>query len=136
MLESIKEYLKDKMAADLATCDNGQPRLRPMTLMHLEDKLWIATGTTDAKSAQLASNPLCEALLHIKKEQNSGYIRISAKAVLITDLALKKTIADFSDFVYDYFPEAADEGYALYELVPHSIRLMKPGEMYETEMLK
>lgn len=135
MSNSIREYLKDKMAADLATCEAGQPRLRPMTLMHYRDRFWIATGSTDAKTSQLAANPLCEILIHLKSDLNSGYLRIAAKAVPIIDLKLKKDVADFSGFVYEYFTDATDTGFALFEMVPHSIRLMKPGEMYETEML-
>ncbi|HNX38367.1 MAG TPA: pyridoxamine 5'-phosphate oxidase family protein [Candidatus Cloacimonadota bacterium] len=135
MKEVLKRYLKPKTMADIATLDGVQPRVRPMTLMWYKESFWLATGRSDAKTAQLESNPLVEAVAHLNAENSSGYIRISGRVQEITDFATKKDIADFSEFIYNYWEDPANPDYVLYRIIPHSIRLMEPGDMLETEML-
>lgn len=132
MPKVLSDYLKDKQMADVATVEGLQPRVRPMTLMWFKESLWLATGTTDAKCKQIATNPLLEVVVHLKNETNSGYLRISGSADVITDLKTKKDVADFSGFIYDYWTDPADPGYALYRVEPLLIKLMQPGDMLET----
>lgn len=136
MNKTLRNYLKDKMMADLATVEGLQPRVRPITLMYYKDSFWIATGKSDAKSRQIEQNPLVEAVYILKGEQNTGYIRISGGLQEICDLETRKDIADWSGFIYDYFDSPSNTDLAIYQLVPTSIRLMNPGDMYEMEMLQ
>jgi general stress protein 26 len=136
MNEALSKYLKDKMMADLATVEGLQPRVRPITLMYYRESFWIATGKSDAKSRQIEQNPLVEAVYILKGEQNTGYIRISGSLAQISDLPTRKDLADWSGFIYEYFDSPENPDLAIYQLVPSSIRLMNPGDMYETEMLQ
>jgi len=37
----------------LATEENNQPRVRPVTLVFFDERFWVLTGTDDAKVKQL-----------------------------------------------------------------------------------
>ena len=53
-IEQIKKEvwqgLKDTQCVYLATGEADQPRVRPITLLNLDEKFWIATGTRSAKA--------------------------------------------------------------------------------------
>lgn len=131
MAHPILETLKPTQMVHLATCENGQPRLRPMTLICKDGRLFFATGSTDSKSSQIAVNPQAEFCLLLQSATNSGYLRGSGRLLQIEDISLRKEIADFATFIYDYWQDPADPGYRLYELELKQLRLMQPGEMTE-----
>jgi len=132
MLSDLNNYLKDKQMADVATVEGLQARVRPMTLMWYKEQLWLATGSEDAKTAQLRMNPLLEVVTHLKQENFSGYIRISGSAMPVTDPSMRKEIADFSGFIYNYWSDPNDPGYALFRIDPLLVKLMQPGDMLES----
>lgn len=116
----------------VATCDGDLPKVRPMTMIFHEGRLWFATGATGRKSAEIARNPHSEIILMTKDEEN-GYLRIAGNMVSIADTEMKRRVSDVSGFIKDYFEDPADPNYMLYNLIPVSVRILKPGEMYETD---
>jgi uncharacterized pyridoxamine 5'-phosphate oxidase family protein len=116
---------------DLATAEGDQPRLRPMTLIYMDKHFYFATGSNDNKTKQLQANPKAEFCMLIKNESNSGYVRGSGKMQIVTEQTLRKAVADFAVFLYDYWKDAADPDFVLFELLLSDLRYMKPGEMYE-----
>lgn len=132
MTLEILDTLQATQMVHLATCENGQPRLRPMTLICKGRRLYFATGATDHKSAQIAANPRAEFCLLYRDGANTGYLRGSGTLAQVDEVPRKKEIADFATFIYDYWQDAADPGYRLYELQLDQLRYMKPGDMLES----
>ncbi|MBP7204989.1 MAG: pyridoxamine 5'-phosphate oxidase family protein [Candidatus Cloacimonetes bacterium] len=127
----ILDTLAPTQMVHLATCEGNEPRLRPMTLIAKARRLWFATGSGDNKSAQIAANPNAEFCLLLKQGEYSGYLRGRGKLLPVTDIGLKQEVADHATFIYDYFGDASDPDYCLYELELRQLRHIKPGEMYE-----
>ncbi len=132
MKEMILAKLKKLQAVELATCDGDQPRLRPMTLIVKEGRFYFATGSRDCKTRQLESNSKAEFCLLIPSADSTGYLRGSGKMEKVEDQATRKEVADWAEFIYDYWKEATDPDYCLFELELKQIRHMEPGEMTET----
>lgn len=131
MKEKIMPYFRKTQMVTLATCEGDQPRLRPMTLIVKDDRFFFATGSNDNKGKQLAENPKAEFCLTISNDANSGYLRGSGKMVAVKDEPTRKEIADWSEFIYNYWQDPTDPDYCLYEMLITQTRFMKPGEMQE-----
>ncbi len=127
----ILDTLAPTQMVHLATCEGNEPRLRPMTLIAKDRRLWFATGAGDHKSAQIAANPNAEFCLLLREGEYSGYLRGRGKLLLVADSALKQEVADHATFIHDYFGDPSDPGFCLYELELRQLRHLKPGEMYE-----
>lgn len=60
-MREIYEFLKKAGTYYLATCENGQPRVRPFGTVNIyKDRLYIQTGRSKAVSRQLHANPRLE----------------------------------------------------------------------------
>jgi uncharacterized pyridoxamine 5'-phosphate oxidase family protein len=125
----ILSLFSDRQTIDLATCEGLQPRVRPMTLIFFQQRFFIATGSSDAKAAHIQNNPLAEIIYILRSETNSGYVRLSGTMKTITDQLVRKEIADFSGYIYNYWADSADPTFLLFELLPREAQLMLPGDM-------
>ena len=74
----------------LATIDNDQPRVRPVTLIHLKEELFITTGSHDAKVRQIRQNPKTEFCLLLEKDESKGTLRAECVAEIVDDKMLKQ----------------------------------------------
>lgn len=128
----VFSMLKPTQIVHVATIEGNEPRLRPMTLIVMERRMFFATGSTDAKTSQIASNPAVEFCLLEKSEQYTGTLRCRGILVPAQDVSLKQQVADHAPFVYEYWQDAADPDFVLYEVNPAQFRYMAPGEMKET----
>ncbi len=120
--------LKENQVIILATVEGDRPRLRPVTMGYYEDKLWILTGTKDAKTAQIKSNPNIEILLDIEAGETRGYVRFIGKADIVQDPETKNRIAPTFPFFTNYWKIAEDPDCTLIEAKVESLEYMKPGE--------
>ena len=78
-MQEVCEFLKSAGTYYLATCEGGQPRVRPFGTAHiLEGKLYIQTGRVKAVSRQMHANPRIE----ICAMHEGKWLRIEASAVL------------------------------------------------------
>lgn len=132
MKERILSILNKRQAVSLATVEGDQPRLRPMTLIVKEGRFYFATGSTDEKTRQIDGNNKAEFCLLLPLGQNTGYLRGSGKMQKVENPDTKKDVADWAEFIYDYWKEASDPDFVLYELELRQMRYMEPGEMIET----
>lgn len=131
MLDTI---LKTCQMVLVASCEGDQPRLRPMTLIWWDQRFWLATGSRDNKTRQLQNNPKLEWCLLIPGDGCTGYLRGCATVLPIKDIKLRKDVAEASGFIYNYWKDATDEDFILYELQSTKLRWMPPGAMYEEEI--
>lgn len=120
----------------LATSEGHQPRVRPVTLVHFNDKFWVATSTSAAKIKQIKENKNIEFCLLLKKDEYSGYIRGAGEANIIQDKGTKRMLADNISFFKNYWKDADDPDYTLLNIVIKKIAYLKPGEEYGVEILR
>ena len=79
LLKEIWDHFNEQQYVFLATTDGTQPRVRPVTLLYIQNRLFVATGTKDAKVKQIKQNPKTEFCLLIEKEEKKGTIRTECK---------------------------------------------------------
>lgn len=132
MKQRILSIFQKRQAVSLATVEGNQPRLRPMTLIVKDGRFYFATGSQDNKTKQLDGNSKAEFCLLLSSGQNTGYLRGCGKMQKVENLETKKDVADWAEFIYDYWKEASDPDFVLYELHLKQMRYMVPGEMNET----
>ena len=76
-MEEIYEFLKSCGDYFLATCDDGQPRVRPFGTVNIYNgRLYIQTGKSKAVSRQLHKNPKLE----ICAMKDGRWMRVEATA--------------------------------------------------------
>lgn len=76
-MEEIYEFLKACGDYFLATCDDGQPRVRPFGTVNIYNgRLYIQTGKSKSVSRQLHKNPKLE----ICAMKDSKWMRVEATA--------------------------------------------------------
>ncbi|MBS1419009.1 MAG: pyridoxamine 5'-phosphate oxidase family protein [Firmicutes bacterium] len=77
-MREIYEFLKKAGTYYLATCENGQPRVRPFGTVNIyKDRLYIQTGRSKAVSRQLHANPRLELCAML----DGRWLRLEASAV-------------------------------------------------------
>ena len=131
-----EESLRSKVLGDLkkthmiylATSSASQPRVRPVTMIHFDDKFWVFTGTDTAKVNQIRENPNIEFCLPLQQGDNSGYIRGSGKAIIVHDSTTKKTLANNTPFFKEYWKSSDDPTYTLLQIIISEVEYLKPGD--------
>lgn len=118
----------------LATVEGDQPRLRPVSLIRLTNRLFFATGTGDAKVAQIQRNPKVEFCLLLEKGESKGTVRTECIAKIITDMAVKSELYNKVSFMKEFWSSPKDEGYTLVELTPKGFEYMPIGSIQATKI--
>ena len=67
--------------------------MRPVTLIHFQKRLLVATGSGDAKVKQIRSNPKTEFCLLLERGDQKGTLRASAQQVSSTTRRLNQTFS-------------------------------------------
>ena len=131
-IEEVKEevwgHFKDFQPVHLATIDGDSPRVRPVTLIHFDKKMWVMTGSGDAKIRQIKENDNIEFCLLLGVGENSGYVRCVGKAEIVNDVATRKLIADNTPFFKTFWQDTNDPRYALLRIHAKDIEYLRPGE--------
>lgn len=113
----------------LATVDADGPHIRPVTLIDQDGSYWIETGTGSAKVAQIRENQKIELCLVFTEGENSGYLRLSGTAEIVTDAATRKRVSSHTEFFKDYWSSPDDPSFTLLRIIPAGVEYMRPGEM-------
>ncbi len=129
MRQDISNLFDKLQVVQLATCDDGQPHVRPVTLICYMNRFFIATGANDAKSAEISQNPKVELCMMLPKDNYTGTLRLEGTMQQIDDLKFKKDVADWAAFIYDHWKDTSDPGFRLYEVYFGKVQYIKPGEM-------
>ncbi len=132
MFDNIKQeiwsYFKEMQTVFFATCDNERPYVRPVLLLYVNNKFWVATGTEDTKTPKLKINPNIEFCYFIEKEAEHGYIRGAGKVEFIQDLHIRKEFIEKFAYIKHYWQEPEDPGYTLLELKIKSLEYLHLSE--------
>ena len=90
-IKEVYEMLKKAGTYYLATCDEGQPRVRPFGTVNIfKDKLYIQTGKSKAVSRQLHVNPKLELCAMV----DGDWLRVEASAVEDDDRAARVSMLE------------------------------------------
>ena len=117
----------------LATVEGDQPRLRPVTLINLDGRLLVTTGTQSDKIKQILDNPKVEFLLLIPDDKgNTGYIRGKCIAVLVEERSIKTILFEKVPHVSQLWKNIDDDKLTVIELIPAEYDYMKPGVFLST----
>lgn len=97
-MKSVVEFLEKNPVNYFATVGiDGTPKVRPFQFMFEKDgKLFYCTSNQKNVYKEMQKNPRIEISV---TGENSAWIRISGKAVFLTDIGLKKMILDKYEFI-------------------------------------
>jgi len=127
--DEVWNYFKDSPYIFLATSEENQPRVRPVTLIYFDKKFWITTGTNNNKVAQIQKNSKIEFCLVVQKENKQGYVRGTGLAKIVKDKEQKAKIAKHCDFFSEFWDSPDDPDYTLIELSINEIEYLRPDEI-------
>ena len=113
----------------LATVEVDQPRVRPVTLVHLRNKLFVTTGSNDAKVKQIRQNPKTEFCLLLEKDERKGTLRAECEARIVEDKDIKADVYNNISFAKEFWKSPEDPNYTLIRLQPNAFEYMKPGSV-------
>lgn len=127
--KEIEGHFAEQQYVFLATAEGNQPRVRPVTLIKLENKLLVATGSKDAKVLQIKQNPKIEFCLLIEREEKKGTIRAECIANIIKDFNIKTIVFNKISFMKEFFKTPSDPNYTLVEINPIKFEYMRPDSI-------
>jgi len=130
----IWRRFKDYQHIFLATEESDQPRVRPVTLVNFDQRLWILTGTNNAKVKQIRKNPKIEFCLLFEERGHQGYIRAAGFTKIISDKETKFKLAKHCDFFNEHWKSPDDPDYTLLELKLDEIEYLGPNENTATKV--
>lgn len=113
----------------LATVDRDQPRVRPVTLIHFRKKLYVTTGSDDAKAKQIEQNNKTEFCLLLEKGERKGTIRAECVAQIVKNKDVKIDVFNNISFAKEFWESPEDPNYTVIRLKPVSFEYMKPGSI-------
>jgi len=124
----IWRRFKDCSYVFLATREDDQPRVRPVTIVNFDQRFWILTGTRSAKVTQIRENAKIEICLLFEEGRHQGYIRAAGFAKIISDRETKVKVAKHCDFFNRHWESPNDPNYTLLELKLDEIEYLRPKE--------
>ncbi len=131
ILREIKLYLAAQAhpTAFLATADrNGDPRVRPVTLMATPRGFYIATSRGTRKTEEILRHPRVEWVTLFSTEKGTGYLRLAGDAREVEGEE-KRSAVEESDYpVNKYWNGVEDPDFVVFKIVPQRVEYIRPGE--------
>jgi len=127
--QEVWDHLQPAQCVYLATAEADQPRVRPVTLLNIDEKFWIATSPQSAKSRQIRRNPNVEFCLPLTADCGTGYIRVSGVASTVTDPGVRSTIGSQVPFLTEHWSGVDDPNFALIRITRVEVEYLRPGDM-------
>jgi uncharacterized pyridoxamine 5'-phosphate oxidase family protein len=125
----VWSLFKPNQSVYLATAEGDQPRVRPVTLLNIEQKLWMATGRRSAKARQILRHPNVEFCLPLTETCGTGYLRVAGVATAEKDPETRQRIGEQIPFLREYWSGPDDPNVVLIRITRVEIEYLKPGEM-------
>ena len=113
----------------LATIEGDQPRVRTVTLVHLQNKLFVTTGSNDAKVKQIKQNHKTEFCLLLEKNERQGTIRAECEARIVENKEIKADVYNNISFAKEFWKSPEDPNYTLIWLQPNAFEYTKLGSV-------
>ena len=107
----------------LATIDNDQPRLRPVSPVRTSGfTVWIANLKQYRKTLEIAANPQVE-LCYVN--DNHDQVRLTGRAFVETDSELLQEIWESNPLLQHYLGSADNPNLIVYRVEPTQVRYMR-----------
>jgi len=129
LIQEVWKNFSDEPHIFLATIEGDQPRVRPVTLVHLRNKLFVTTGSNDAKVKQIKQNLKTEFCLLLEKDERKGTIRTECEATIIEDKDVKADIYNNISFAKEFWKSPEAHNFTVIGLQPIAFEYMKPGSV-------
>ncbi len=134
--DEIYAHFEDLPTIYLSTSVDGQPRVRPVTLVKIGEDLYVFTSQSTDKVSEITSNPKAEFCVVIEEEVvGRGTVRVKCDVKVITDPDIKSSMSEKCAFFTQYWSCPEDPEYTLLKLVPTGMAYMPPGKMTADEYL-
>ena len=131
ILNEIKLYIaaQEFPTAFLATKDSeGNPRVRPVTLMVTPQGFYIGTSRKTRKAAEIEGHNSVEWVALLQTDEGTGYLRMAGKASEAVGDEKKSAVEETNYPVQNYWNGVDDPDFVVYRIDPHRIEYIKPGE--------
>jgi len=105
-VESIVAIMRRCPHAHLATCDGGQPRIRPVVPVIEDDlTLWVTTSRSSRKVRQIQKNPeVCSAF--VEQPRGDSAAVVEGEARIVDDPAQRGRVWELAPFdLGGHFPD-------------------------------
>jgi len=130
--KKIMSTFKEQQVVSFATVEENQPRVRPMTLIHLDGKFYMITGARGGKKAkklqQIRENPRFEYYLTLKGIEADGFIRGMGKTWELEKYKIKKNVYNKITWAANFFDTVDHPDYVLLELEHDGFSYRWPDE--------
>lgn len=127
-IAEIHSYLQKLQHVNLATIEDGEPRVRPMNFVAHEKDYWLVSYGKDAKIHQLMDNPAFEICATISHEDSLGSIRARGRAKIIENLEEKQKIQPHVWFFDRFFSGIDDTNFVPIALTFNQIVSQNPKD--------
>ena len=131
-VREVMAHFQRQNLIQMATVEGDQPRVRPVTLVHLDDELYVITGARGGaetgKVRQIKENPKVEFYMAIQGEGGQGFIRGETIASIVEDMELKERLYGEIEWASNYFEGPEDPSYVMLHMEPKAFMYRKPGE--------
>lgn len=122
-----------KHVAYLATVDAGAghaPEVRPVSLMEYDWRFYLATRTDSRKAKEMTAHPKAAALVHLRSEKHSGYLRLTGVVEKIDDASLRREVVEISGYPIAHLggKDADDPVVFFARIIPDRVEFLEPGE--------
>jgi general stress protein 26 len=124
-LQKVRAIIESAEYGALATSVDGQPRVRPMAFIMLEDgRLWSSTFRQSGKVRELQSNQRVEVCF-----VDASKIQVRIEGFLSTEGGpdARRKLLELNPKVRRHFPDEHDKKFVHLEVVPTRIRWKPTG---------
>lgn len=121
--ELARTTIREAKFPQLATCDEDQPRLRPVSPVRVDGfTVYIANLRSYQKTAQIAANPKVE-LCYLAPGHDQ--VRITGTAEIVTNRPILEEIWAENALLRQYLGSIENPEFILYRIVPNRVRFMR-----------
>jgi len=130
-LAKAKKLVGEVGVGNLATNEDGQPRVRPIAMQWVGDcGIWFATHAGSRKVAQLEADPAVEISFN---DAQWNHVRLNGQASMSRDDAERGKLLQLIPQLAEHFAGPTDPNYLLVKVAIKGIEYMQMGSIeYET----
>ena len=125
-LENAIISLKREPVMSFATSMDDQPHVRFMALANYKEKFYCVTFKSRPKIEQLLSNPKFSFVILLEGKGTTGSIRCRGTTEIITDINLKKEVAEVIPWHSHYWDDYNDPEFTLIRLHINHVMTFDP----------
>lgn len=120
-----RAVIRDAKFPMLATMDDDQPRLRPVSPVRVDEDtftIYVANLRAYHKTSEIAANPKVE-LCYL--DANHDQVRITGVAEILSDRPLLEAIWEANPLLRRYLGSIDNPALIIYRIAPHRVRFMR-----------